>query len=161
MSNQGATMHWSKLAKVAEQAGGESFASRPGDTGGTVYPFTGNPVPPQGVTAHLIDVMCAVRKDRAEQFPGVLGSDSCWDVLLHLYAVHLDQYRVNISRLRKRTRIAETTLLRTLTTLTKAGLVTRSASRFDRRSVMIELSPAGIAAITRYFTRTGTRAVLI
>jgi len=154
-------MHQSTLAKVTEEPSREISTDRYGGQGGTIYPFTGSAAVPHGVTARLIELICAVRKDRVEHFPGALGSDSCWDVLLHLYAVHLDQYRVNISRLRKRTRIAETTLLRTLATLTEAGLVTRSTDRFDRRSVMVELSPAGIAAITRYFTKTGTRAVLI
>lgn len=128
---------------------------------GMVYSFNAQPSAPEGITARLIDMMCAVRNERLEQFPGALGSDSCWDVLLHLYSVHLKQHRLNISSLRKRTGIADTTLLRTVTTLAEAGLVVRVPDPFDRRRVMVELSPAGVAAMNRYFARTGTRVVLI
>jgi DNA-binding MarR family transcriptional regulator len=128
---------------------------------GMVYSFNGHSAAPEGITSRLIDMMCAVRNERLEQFPGALGSDSCWDVLLHLYSVHLKQHRLNISSLRKRTGIADTTLLRTIATLADAGLVARMPDPFDGRRVMVELSPAGIAAMNRYFARTGTRVVLI
>jgi DNA-binding HxlR family transcriptional regulator len=128
---------------------------------GMLYSFSGQPAAPEGITARLIDMMCAVRNARLEQFPGALGSDSCWDILLHLYSVHLKQHRLNISTLRKRTGIADTTLLRTVATLAEAGFVARVPDPFDRRRVMVELSPAGVAAMNRYFARTGTRVVLI
>jgi DNA-binding MarR family transcriptional regulator len=113
------------------------------------------------VTGGLIQMICSVRKDRQEQFPGQLGSDSTWDVLLQLYASHIGQYRLNISRLTARTGAPGTTVLRALSVLSEAGLLTRSADPVDRRRVFVALSSTGLAAMNRYFLKTGARAVFL
>ncbi len=112
-------------------------------------------------TGRLIELMCEVRRDRQEFFPGPLSSDACWDILLQLYRAHLDQHRLNISRLTRHARLPGTTVLRSLDTLCFAGLAIRSNDRLDRRRINIELSSAGIAAMNRFFMKSGTRVVLL
>jgi DNA-binding MarR family transcriptional regulator len=106
-------------------------------------------------------MICSVRKDRQEHFPGQLGADSTWDVLLELYASQIGQYRLNISRLTARTGAPGTTVLRALSLLSAAGYLSRSADPTDRRRVFVALSPAGLSAMNRYFLKTGTRAVFL
>jgi len=53
------------------------------------------------------------------------------------------------------TGVSGTTILRWLTKLAEADLVTRSADRTDGRRVFVSLSPNGILAMNRYFAHTG------
>jgi DNA-binding MarR family transcriptional regulator len=129
--------------------------------GGAVVAIAGDMTAAPAVSARLVEMMWALRKDRSEQFPGMLGTDSCWDVLLALYAAHLNQHRLNISKLQIHIGIPPTTVLRSIAALAEAGLVVRTADRLDSRRVIVELSPSGVAAMNRYFHKTGLRAVLV
>ena len=126
---------------------------------GALHEAGGGSAPP--VTSHLIKLMSSVRRDRQELFPGPLGTDSCWEVLLQLYRAHLDQHRLQIARLTRRTGLPATTVLRTLDNLAAAGLSARARDPLDGRAVMIELTEAGAARMQAFFARSGTRAVLL
>lgn len=128
---------------------------------GVVCTFRRDSGTPPGVSGRLVQSICRIRSMRQAQFPGALGSDSCWDLLLQLYAAHLDQQRLNISRLTAQTQLPATTVLRALDTLTSAGFAARKADWRDRRRVLIELTTAGVAAMNRYFLESGARAIFI
>ena len=138
------------LDRTLEAAGG--VAGRLEDRGAGAAPQ---------VTSSLIRAMTAVRRERQELFPGALGTDSCWEVLLQLYRAHLDQHRLNIGRLTMRSGLPATTVLRALETLAAADLSARSKDPLDRRAVMVKLTDQGIARMTLFFARSGTRAVLL
>ncbi|HET9810302.1 MAG TPA: MarR family winged helix-turn-helix transcriptional regulator [Sphingomicrobium sp.] len=101
-------------------------------------------------------MICAARRDRQRHFPGALGSDACWNVLLQLYAAHIDQHRLNVGSLTKRSGVPATTVLRAIDGLSLAGFVTRHEDRFDRRRVVVELSEAGVAAMNRHLLNAGS-----
>jgi hypothetical protein len=76
---------------------------------------------PQSVSGRLVHAICELRRSRQQFFPGKLLGDGMWDVLLRLYAAHLDQHRLSISRLTRETGIAATTVLRWLASLEQNG----------------------------------------
>lgn len=115
----------------------------------------------RGVSARLVHAICELRRSRHQFFPGKLLGDGVWDVLLRLYAAHLDQHRLSISRLTRETGIAATTLLRWLGALEQSGLVERRDDPNDYRRVFVELSEPGAEAMNRFFEASGTRAIFI
>ncbi len=112
-------------------------------------------------TSRLIKLISAVRRERQALFPGALGTDSCWEVLLQLYRAYLDQHRINIGKLTRRSGLPATTVLRSLETLAAAGLSARARDPLDRRAVMVELTETGAAQMHMFFARSGTFAVLL
>jgi hypothetical protein len=145
------SLAWEGLRTPAAQPSGDE----------AVQASAGNITATPVVSARLVEMMCAVRKDRLEQFPGPLGSDSCWDILLTLYAAHLNQHRLTITKVKEQTAVPSTTALRLIAALGSAGLVTRTKDRLDGRRIFVELSPAGVAALNRYFLRTGLRTAFV
>ena len=133
---------------------GEAFGSA-----GALREAGGGSAPP--VTSRLIRLMSEVRRERLAIFPGALGTDSCWEVLLQLFRAHLDQHRLHIGGLTRRSGLPSTTVLRTVDTLAAAGLAERSRDPLDRRAVMVELTEAGAARMQLFFMRSGSRAVLL
>lgn len=117
-------------------------------------------VPETGVTAMLAQLLSSVRRNQKKHFPGSLGSDSCWAVLLQLYAAHVYQHRLHIQALTERTGVPATTVLRALEALVAAGFATRSDHRFDRRRVVVELTEAGARAMNACLVNSGPRAAL-
>lgn len=147
-----AALDWAGTpASPSEEAFGSAGVLQ-GETGGVGAP---------PVTAGLIRLISAVRRDRQAIFPGALSSDSCWEVLLQLYCAHLDQHRMNIGKLTQRSGLPPTTVLRTLETLAAAGLSARFRDPLDRRAVIVGLTEAGAAQMQLFFARSGTRAVLL
>jgi DNA-binding MarR family transcriptional regulator len=116
---------------------------------------------PQNVSGRLVHAICELRRSRHAFFPGKLLGDGMWDVLLRLYAAHLDQHRLSISRLTRETGIAATTVLRWLASLDQAGLIERTDDPNDYRRVFVELSDEGADAMNRFFAASGTRAIFI
>jgi DNA-binding MarR family transcriptional regulator len=112
---------------------------------------------PNGLTGDKVRLVCDLRRKRGEIFPGKLLGDPTWDILLQLYATHLDGGRMSISRLTRCARVALTTVLRRLTALEEQGLVTRTDDPFDGRRVFVALSFAGAEAMHRCFAVSGDR----
>ena len=126
-----------------------------------VYPFASSAaVPETGFAGMLAQLLSAVRRHQKKHFPGALKSESCWAVLLQLYASHVYQHRLHIHTLAERSGVPGTTVLRALDTLIAAGFVTRSDDRFDRRRVVVELTDAGVAAMNDCFLNSGSRSPL-
>ncbi len=112
------------------------------------------------ITARVIQMLCEIRQDRARFLPRKLLGEPGWDILLQLYAAHLDGQRMTITELTRSSGIAATTVLRWLKILGDEGLLWRTEDPFDMRRVFVSLSPPGEQALGAYFADTGTRALL-
>lgn len=112
-------------------------------------------------SARLIYTICDIRHDRAKFMPGKLFREPAWDILLELYAAELDNQRMSITRLNRRSGIPATTVLRSLAALEAAGLVRRSEDPTDLRRVFVSLTLAGDEAMNAFFAQSGTRAVFL
>lgn len=113
------------------------------------------------VTGEVVRGICELRRQRQQAFPGKLFSDPTWDMLLSLYAAHLDSHRLSITRLTRHCGIPATTVLRRLALLEDKRLVTRTADPFDARRVYVALSSPGVEAMERCFTASGLRSAAL
>ena len=141
------------LRNMGEQSWGDASATR-GPFGQDID------APEIGIAGRLAQLLTVVRRHQKKHFPGALGSDSCWAVLLQLYAAHVYQHRIHIQTLTERSGVPGTTVLRALDTLMEAGFATRTEDRFDRRRVLIELTDKGASAMKECLLNSGSRAVL-
>jgi DNA-binding MarR family transcriptional regulator len=82
-----------------------------------------------------------------------LFGEPAWDMLLDLYASHLEQKRVSVSSLQIASAVPGTTALRWMTRLESKGLIMRHADPFDARRVFVELSADGLLLMERYWVR--------
>ena len=139
-------------APFGEPQGRGASSRQPGLVGAT-------PQPP--MTSRLIHMLCETRRERSKFLPAKLLGEPGWDILLHLYAAHLDGKRVSITRLTRYSGIAATTVLRWLKILGDEGLLQRSEDPFDMRRVFVSLTRSGEEALGRYFADTGTRAIIL
>ena len=93
----------------------------------------------------------SARRRRDALFGTELFADPAWDMLLELYAVHIEQQRVSVSSLCIAAYVPATTALRWVAKLEQEGLAVRVDDPRDARRTWIELSEAGIARMQRYF----------
>jgi DNA-binding MarR family transcriptional regulator len=114
-----------------------------------------------GVTGEIVRSICELRRKRDEVFPGKLFGDPSWDILLQLYAAHLDSLRISITRLTRLSGVPATTVLRRLGTLEDRRLLTRTTDPYDARRVYVSLSPLGVEAMERCFTASGLGAAFL
>ncbi len=84
-------------------------------------------------------------------FAPELFADPAWDMLLELYALHLEQRRVSVSSLCIAAYVPPTTALRWVAKLEEEGLASRTEDATDGRRTWIELSEEGIERMQRYF----------
>jgi DNA-binding MarR family transcriptional regulator len=150
------------LRRTGDQPWGEASAARdPNAPQGGVYAFaSGAAVPEAGIAGRLAQLLSVVRRYQKRHFPGTLGSESCWAVLIQLYASHVYQHRIHIHTLTERTGVSGTSVLRALDTLIAAGFATRSEDRFDRRRVVVEITEGGAAAMKDCLLNSGSRAAI-
>ena len=125
-----------------------------------VFAFTGKPGT-EGITGEVVRGICELRRARQDVFPGNLFSDPTWDILLNLYAAHLDSHRLSITRLTRHCRVPATTVLRRLALLQDKGLVSRTADPFDARRIYVALAPSGVEAMERCFEVSGLGSALL
>lgn len=92
------------------------------------------------------------RRLRDRHFGVGLFEDPAWDMMLDLYAAHLERAQVSVSSLCIAAAVAPTTALRWIARLTAAGLFERRPDPFDRRRAFMSLSDKGLAAMQRYVT---------
>lgn len=83
-----------------------------------------------------------------------LFEDPAWDMLLDLFAAHLEHAQVAVSSLCIASAVAPTTALRWITKLDEAGFLVRRPDPFDRRRIFLALSGRGIEAMRRYVLAT-------
>jgi hypothetical protein len=104
------------------------------------------------VTIEPAQVRAAIRARRMRDqfFEGALFADPAWDMLLDLFAAHLEHARVSVSSLCIAAAVPPTTALRWITTMREAGLLVRRDDPFDRRRAFVGLSETALAAMRRY-----------
>ncbi|MEP9400292.1 winged helix DNA-binding protein [Sphingomonas silueang] len=112
-------------------------------------------VPPPGAVepvlsaAKVRDVIRA-RRLRGRFFDPALFADPAWDMLLDLFAAHLEDRRVSVSSLCIASAVPPTTALRWITTLVDAGLFERRDDPTDRRRAFLTLTARGANGMTGY-----------
>lgn len=150
------------LRKMGGLPWGESSAGRDDRRPAAVHSFDAAAAlaPEAGIASRLAHLLSVVRGQQKKHFPGAPGSDSCWAVLLQLYASHVYQHRTHIQTLTERSGVPGTTVLRALETLISAGFAARTQDRFDRRRVVVELTEKGAKAMKDCLLNSGSRAAL-
>ena len=123
-----------RAALVAEA--GLDFASQPGDE----HP----------ITAADIRQIVRARRLRDRYVGAGLFEDPAWDMMLDLYAAHLERAHVSVSSLCIAAAVAPTTALRWIARLTEAGMFERRPDPFDRRRAFMSLTDRGLDAMRRY-----------
>lgn len=103
------------------------------------------------VPGRVARAILAARRRRDALFPSDLFADAAWDMLLELYASHLEQQRISVTQLCSCSAVPLTTALRWVSRLEQEGLVAREHDPVDARRSWIELTPAGLTAMRRYF----------
>lgn len=100
----------------------------------------------------LIRRVLHARRRRSRFFDPDLFADPAWDMLLELYALHLEQRRTNTTNLCVSSGVALTTALRWITKLEEQALVLRKELPNDGRVTWVELTPKGIRAMRNYLS---------
>lgn len=126
------------------------------DSKGTPDPghpaIASKPPRPAGGNLALARKAYALRRKRAAIFgnPDLFG-EPAWDILLDLYIAKAEGKKVSVSSACIGSAAPPTTGLRWLGVLADEGLVVREADAEDQRRVLVRLTPAGQAAMDRFF----------
>lgn len=126
----------------------------------------GDPQPESGVAAaphagadararneflrNRITALIAARRARANYFDASLFSDPCWDMLLDLMNERLAGKEVAVSSLCIAAGVPQTTGLRRIDDLIRAGLLVRREDPRDRRRVFVDLADTAVERLNRY-----------
>ena len=103
------------------------------------------------LTAANVRRILARRRERDRFFPSGLFADPAWDMLLALYAAHLEGGKMTVSALCDAAAVPATTALRWIGNLEAAGMVERENDVLDRRKVLIGLSADAETGVREYF----------
>lgn len=120
-------------------------------------------VPAEPVQVAAADVRKAIRarRLRSRPFPDVLFEDPAWDMLLDLYAAHLERAQVSVSSLCIASAVPPSTALRWISKMTEDGLFVREPDPFDRRRAFMALSEAAFDRMNRYFATLAQNGLAI
>jgi DNA-binding MarR family transcriptional regulator len=102
------------------------------------------------ITAADIRQIVRARRLRDRYVGSGLFEDPAWDMMLDLYAAHLERAHVSVSSLCIAAAVAPTTALRWIARLSEAGLFERRPDPFDRRRAFMSLTDRGLDAMRRY-----------
>jgi DNA-binding MarR family transcriptional regulator len=111
--------------------------------------------------SRLVRAVQTARKRRAALFEGDLFSDPAWDILLELYALHLDQQRASVSGLYAASGVPPTTALRWIAKLENDGLLVRTGDSVDARRSWIKLTEDGVERMRRFFEMMPLAAISV
>jgi len=106
------------------------------------------------VTAAELRQIIRTRRMRSQYFGNELFEDPAWDMLLDLYAAHLENTQVSVSSLCIAAAVAPTTALRWIARMSDAGLFERHPDPFDRRRAYMALSAKARDGMAAYFAAT-------
>jgi FixJ family two-component response regulator/DNA-binding MarR family transcriptional regulator len=103
-----------------------------------------------------ITALIAARRARANYFDASLFSDPCWDMLLDLMNERLAGKEVAVSSLCIAAGVPQTTGLRRIDDLIRAGLLVRREDPRDRRRVFVDLADTAVERLNRYMDEMNT-----
>jgi len=106
------------------------------------------------ITAGDIRGVIRARRMRDRFFGANLFEDPAWDMLLDLFATHLEHAQVSVSSLCIASAVAPTTALRWIGRLAEFGLIERAPDPTDRRRAFLALSVRGLDAMRQYIAAT-------
>lgn len=121
----------------------------------------GLPVEPVQVAAADVRKAIRARRLRSRPFPELLFEDPAWDMLLDLYAAHLERAQVSVSSLCIASAVPPSTALRWISKMTQDGLFVREPDPFDRRRAFMALSEAALDRMNRYFATLAQNGLTI
>lgn len=110
-------------------------------------------VTPERLTSTQIRYVLKARAWRSRIIGEDLFADPAWDMLLDLYAAHLDSKTVSVSSACHASNVPYTTALRWVTALHARQLVARESDPEDGRRVYLSLTPKAVSMIETYFSR--------
>ena len=103
------------------------------------------------VRAETIRKILKMRARRSEHFPAGLFADPAWDMLLNLYASHLEQRREAIGGLVSMAGVPPTTGLRWVHKLKDDNFIAVHDDPLDHRRKFVELTQPALEAMENYF----------
>ncbi|MBY9064112.1 winged helix DNA-binding protein [Sphingomonas yunnanensis] len=112
--------------------------------------FHAAPIAPVAISAAQLRAVVRARRLRDRFLGEGLFEDPAWDMLLDLYASHLERRRVSVSSLCIAAAVPPTTALRWITRLTERRLLARMPDPDDRRRVFIGLTDEAVRALQAY-----------
>jgi hypothetical protein len=101
----------------------------------------------------LVETIVRARRQREQLFDSNLFADPAWDMLLDLYAAHLEQRPMTVSSLCAAASAPTTTALRYVKLLVGSGLIARTPSETDQRVTHVELTAPALARMKAFFGR--------
>jgi hypothetical protein len=113
--------------------------------------LTRSGAPAFGSPASHVRAILRARRAREELIGGDLFADPAWDMLLDLYAAHLEQRKVSTTELCIASAVPSTTALRWIEKLAQMKLVTREDDHLDGRRIWVALTPAARIKMEAYF----------
>lgn len=137
------------LARLTGVEPGSSLPSK-GVTDRSVD-YRAEPADTAPISAAELRQTIRARRLRDQMLGDGLFEDPAWDMMLDLYAAHLERAQVSVSSLCIAAAVAPTTALRWIARLTDAGLFERNPDPFDRRRAFMALSATTLAQLTGYF----------
>jgi DNA-binding MarR family transcriptional regulator len=108
-------------------------------------PLEGDRVDPQALRR-----LIRARRQRERQFGMGLFEDPAWDMMLDLYAAHLEDTKVSVSSLCIAAAVPPTTALRWIGRMISAGLFLRAADPEDRRRALMTLTDRARTGMAAY-----------
>jgi DNA-binding MarR family transcriptional regulator len=100
------------------------------------------------ITAVRIYLRC--RRLRERLLPREIFGEPAWDILLDLYAAHLEGKTVSVSSACIASAVPTTTALRWVSKLAECGLIERNLDASDARRAHVRITGDGLQAVTRW-----------
>jgi DNA-binding MarR family transcriptional regulator len=113
-------------------------------------PGTADPFPLSSI-GRLAREAVRARAQRGLFLNQALFSDPAWDILLDLFVAECEGRRRTVSTVGLAGKVPATTALRWINVLEREGLVSREDDPRDGRRQFLELTHAGLSAMTCYF----------
>jgi len=139
-----------RIAEALARLSVEEEEDRRGGVGDRHQSFHAAPAKAQPGDAELVRRMIRVRRLRDGLFGSGLFEEPAWDMLLDLYAAHLENARVSVSSLCIAAAVAPTTALRWIGRMTEAGLFARQPDMADRRRAFMVLTDGALEGMRAY-----------
>lgn len=105
---------------------------------------------PIAIDAGEIRQLIRARRLRDRQFGKGLFEDPAWDMMLDLFAAHLERADVSVSSLCIAAAVPPTTALRWITRMSDAGILERRPDPFDRRRAFMGLTKSALDGMRSY-----------